>query len=298
MAATVGFSSWFDQDYVLQYPYDDYVDMHEYFEDVIAYEASKVVDMEDDDDSIGDTKPVSQDTTMNDAFLTKEEMIQFLLRYGKSFDYARRVVKNRKFGWDAFVEEMMFFDNMQNTGDLTMADASPDHESCLFLDHQTVDECYQTAIRIMDMTKQGDYLLVFGNTPFFVGRALEYLVSRITTDKTHRIVVCIPFSGTPNTDRESARLGGDLQPGIKNYVTMARYNTYFQFLQQIIPGLSTICQFLGKRRIPREKRIENNNSLKEPVVYIIDSITGGSGAAFLARILFHVMLCKNSNKLL
>lgn len=68
--------------------------------------------------------------------------------------------------------------------------------------HQNlVRSIYNAALRIRDNSKQGDNIVIFGNTPYFVGRALQSLISKDPNDSHYRNIIDFPFSGSPNRIR-------------------------------------------------------------------------------------------------
>lgn len=67
----------------------------------------------------------------------------------------------------------------------------PGHDLGLFT-QDTLRSVFATAKRIYDGTNEGDNIVIFGNTPYYVGRALKIL-SKSREDK--RNIVDFPFSG-------------------------------------------------------------------------------------------------------
>jgi hypothetical protein len=133
--------------------------------------------------------------------------------------------------------------------------------SISFLSKGLIEETYRTAQRILATTSQGDYLVSFGNTPYFVGRALEKLASKDPKNPEHRKIVFFPFSGSPNRVR----------PG--NYPTPA------DFIGQ------ENLDFFTRHLLPEQKLTPDNEDLTNHAIHIIDVIASGAGPAFFIETL-------------
>jgi len=123
-----------------------------------------------------------------------------------------------------------------------------------FLTHECINDINSAALSILNQTKDGDRLVIFGNSPFFVGRALKSILSRVTHIK--RVLIEFPFSGAPNGSR------GIFQP--KNIVTPSR-----------LAHLRT--------RLRRNGLSSQNPALLENDTYFIDVVGMGSGFVFVAE---------------
>jgi len=69
-----------------------------------------------------------------------------------------------------------------------------------FLDQEMIANNMIVANRILAMTSPGDNIIIFGNTPYFVGRALQLIGASDESKK--RNVIEFPFSGAPNQLRD------------------------------------------------------------------------------------------------
>ena len=125
-----------------------------------------------------------------------------------------------------------------------------------FLTHDLINNIFVTAERIMRETKQGDYIVIFGNTPYFVGRALKQLISRSSLDEHYRKIIEFPFSGSPNRARPYKR------PNRKDFVTKER-------LLHL------------KHRLKKSGLHPSNPDLIDASVYFVDALTSGSGPAYV-----------------
>lgn len=83
-----------------------------------------------------------------------------------------------------------------------------------FLTQDLIGRIYEVAQRMMKSSKPGDNFVIFGNTPYFVGRALKKIISDTPGDDHYRHVIEFPFSGSPNQTRDI--------PDAKNIVTFKR----------------------------------------------------------------------------
>ncbi len=124
-----------------------------------------------------------------------------------------------------------------------------------FFDQQLVADIYITAKRIMGLTKKGDYIIIFGNTPYFVGRALSKLISLDPSNENYREIIEFPFSGSPNRVRPLSF------PTYKDIVTSERLKYLQTRLKKV--GLSP-----------------ENKNLQKHGIYFLDVIATGSGVAY------------------
>jgi hypothetical protein len=106
----------------------------------------------------------------------------------------------------------------------------------------------------MNVTKQGDYIIIFGNTPYFVGRALQKIASNKPNDSNYRVIIEFPFSGSPNSQRNLATS--------KDLVTQSRLDHLKKRFKKV--GLD-----------PDNKQLQNHS------VYFIDVIASGGGLAYV-----------------
>lgn len=121
-----------------------------------------------------------------------------------------------------------------------------------YLTQDNISSVYKTAMRIIEQTADGDNLVIFGNTPYFVGRALK----RILQDRPdlNRNIIEFPFSGSPNRVRP-----GNF-PDFRDYVTKERHNHL-------------------KARLKEHKLL--GDDLLGKTTFFIDVIASGSGPAFV-----------------
>lgn len=125
-----------------------------------------------------------------------------------------------------------------------------------FFTHELVNAVYQGAKKIMDFSNQGDNIVIFGNTPYFVGRALSFLISNDVSAPNHRTLIELPFSGAPNRVRERSF------PTTKNIVTAERLAHLKKRLSKL--GLSS-----------------DNLELQNQQTHFVDVIGSGSGIAYV-----------------
>lgn len=137
-----------------------------------------------------------------------------------------------------------------------------------FFDQKLVDDIYQTAKRIMKLTHQGDCIVIFGNTPYFVGRALHKLISLNPDNENYRTIIEFPFSGSPNRVRPLSF------PDYKNLVTSERLEHLQTRLQKV--GLSI-----------------ENKSLQKQGIYFVDVIATGSGVAYVIEEILRSFITAN-----
>lgn len=127
-----------------------------------------------------------------------------------------------------------------------------------FFTQELVKNIYTVAQRIMNATQPGDYIIIFGNTPYFVGRALQKLVSKDPSDQNFRQIIIFPFSGSPNR----VMLMRTMASPLKNIVTPERFVHLKQRLTAV--GLTP-----------------KNEDLNKHGVYFVDVIASGSGPAYV-----------------
>lgn len=73
------------------------------------------------------------------------------------------------------------------------------HPLC-HLTQDLIKNIVASAQRILKKTTQGDDIVIFGNTSYYIGRVLERLVSNDKIDDNYRRLIFFPFSGSPNSD--------------------------------------------------------------------------------------------------
>lgn len=125
-----------------------------------------------------------------------------------------------------------------------------------FLTRDFIERIFTGAQRIMDNTKTGDHLVIFGNSPYFIGRALKFLVSTDPQDDLYRRIIDFPFSGPPNKQRPGC------YPQRRDLVTPER--------------LAHL-----KRRMANVGLSSSNQELLAHPTYFIDVIGSGSGIAYM-----------------
>lgn len=121
-----------------------------------------------------------------------------------------------------------------------------------------IKNIYHGAKKILSMSHKGDYIVIFGNTPYFVGRALNRLASTNPKKQSYRHVVPFPFSGSPNRNRWE---DGEL-PTPENLVTPSRLRHLKERLKNV--GLS--C---------------DNEKLLKVNTYFVDAIGSGKGPLYV-----------------
>ena len=127
-----------------------------------------------------------------------------------------------------------------------------------YLTKELIQDIYKTAKRIMDNTKRGEVLVVFGNSPALIGKALEKLVSKNPEDMNYRKLIWFAFSGSPN--------------GIRNVP-----HTYSIVTPERLDHL--------KKRI--EKSALMSKELLKHKVYFIDAIGSGGGLSYVMGEILH-----------
>lgn len=125
------------------------------------------------------------------------------------------------------------------------------------LSQKMLDNIYRTARSILEVTKPEDTLLIFGNTPYFVGRALKQITMEGALGKEEKQnIIMFPFSGSPNRIRPGSF------PDLKNLVTENRLRHLQKRMREV--GLW-----------PRGEAFRKNGTL-----HIVDVYGSGSGPAY------------------
>jgi hypothetical protein len=184
-------------------------------------------------------------------FLSAEEVARAFTNrpsYGKRFKY-EDIIKNEN------VFNSKYFgvpedENERKSHFLT--------NSIGFLTPEFIMGIYQGAQKIMKMTQPGDRIVIFGNSPVFVGRALNHLLSKDESHENYRHLINFPFSGAPNGERE-----GSIKK-LKDIVTPERHKHLKERMRSV--GL----------------HVENGDLLKG-VTYFVDLVASGSGIAYVAE---------------
>lgn len=125
-----------------------------------------------------------------------------------------------------------------------------------FLNQKMIEDILQVAKRILNITVENDRIVIFGNTPYFVGRAIQFLINQ-SDSPIHPTIINFPFSGAPNTitSRNACHYEDDL-------VTPKRL-VHFQ------------------KRLNSLGLMSNNADLLKGTTYIVDVIGSASGPAFM-----------------
>lgn len=131
------------------------------------------------------------------------------------------------------------------------------HHPLGFFTQELVHNIYGVAKKIMATTKQGDYIVIFGNTPYFVGRALQQLIAHQPDNPNYRLLIEFPFSGSPNRVREN---NIPLEAGV-DVVTADR----LRHLQDRLKKVGLI----------------DNPDLANHAVYLVDVVASGGGPAYV-----------------
>ncbi|MEH0002316.1 MAG: hypothetical protein V6Z78_01920 [Holosporaceae bacterium] len=120
---------------------------------------------------------------------------------------------------------------------------------------KNVNHFIKVAHQIMALSDTGDTFVIFGCSPYFVGRALEHVCGQ-KGPASIRNVVFFPFSGSPNHSRL-----GSLQTDADN-VTESRYHHLQNRLKNA--GLTSA-----------------NPALNDHTIHFVDVIGSGAGPAFV-----------------
>lgn len=123
-----------------------------------------------------------------------------------------------------------------------------------FLTQEMIRDTLSVARKIIAQTTPEDRVIIFGNTPYFIGRALDHLIS--LSDTPAPKVIYLPFSGAPNI--RSARNAGGWH---KDMVTAERLEHF-------------------KGRLTQAGLMADNKEMLKGTTYIVDVIGGGSGPSF------------------
>lgn len=127
-----------------------------------------------------------------------------------------------------------------------------------FLKRSDITEIVDVAYQIVNITRPGDNLVIFGNTPYWVGRALEMLVSKDKEHCSYRNIIYFPCSGCPGKPRNIVDFSNDI-------LTLYRQENFKQHI-------------MSKGLMPPSDLLRNPT-------YIIDVVgTGGGPAALIEAI--------------
>jgi len=122
-----------------------------------------------------------------------------------------------------------------------------------------LEEIYQTAKKILELTSYGDHLISLGQSPAYIVEALEELASENEDRENFRFIYKIPYSGAPD------------------YFCL---NTHYKTLQ--LSNVITPHSLLYYRQILRDKGVCPSRLGACESIYIVDLVgTGGSFASFL-----------------
>jgi len=125
-----------------------------------------------------------------------------------------------------------------------------------FLTPELMISIYQSAYKIRNATQRGDRIVIFGNTPVFVGRALSHLISSNREDENYRQLLLFPFSGSPNRVRQRNFLE------VRDWVTKERHEHLKA--RMALLGLSS-----------------DHDELLKGTTHFVDVIASGSGIAYV-----------------
>jgi hypothetical protein len=134
-----------------------------------------------------------------------------------------------------------------------------------FLERGSIHELAKAANQIIQMTAEGDVLLMFGNTPSLLGRILKHRIEGQFPElpKVDREVILFPFSGAPNKIRKEIT-----EDTLKNVTTPERVD------------------YFNKSHLARHGLTSDNPKLQDRTLWIFDLIVSGSGPAFTLAQLF------------
>ena len=134
-----------------------------------------------------------------------------------------------------------------------------------FLNQKLMKDVFIAAQRIIKMTKPGDNIVVFGNTPYFVGRAIKLIMEKDQSLSPN--VIEFPFSGSPNRIRPGSF------PNPEDIVTKDRLT----HLQQ---------------RLRKQGLMADNPELFKRKTYFMDIIASGAGIAYTIETILHDIKAK------
>lgn len=137
-----------------------------------------------------------------------------------------------------------------------------------YLSQDNIDSVYEAALKILALTKQNDNIVIFGNSPYFIGRTLKLMIESEPGIK--RNIIEFPFSGSPNR----TRAGGNF-PDIRNLVTPER--------------LSHLKARLSKAGLMADQA----DALSRVSTYFVDVIASGSGPAYVLETILRDFKEKN-----
>lgn len=142
------------------------------------------------------------------------------------------------------------------------------HNALSFLTQKMIRDIRAVAQKIIDATTEQDRIVIFGNTPYFVGRAMEHLLQN-AVPSNKRTLIYLPFSGAPNTRSVRNLFGAS-----DDVVTDERFAHFKKRLETL--GLSP-----------------ENPSMREGTTYIVDVIGSGAGPAFTIKTILREFLKRN-----
>jgi len=122
-----------------------------------------------------------------------------------------------------------------------------------FLSQKNITSVFTAAKGILKATSREDNIVIFGNTPYFVGRALQMLAEE--NPEIKRNIIIFPFSGSPNSVRPNNF------PNNNDIVTSE--------------NLSHL-----KKRLRGHGLMADNPELLTKETYFVDCIASGSGPAY------------------
>lgn len=128
-----------------------------------------------------------------------------------------------------------------------------------FLDQELIGWNLAAARRILRFATSQDRVIIFGNTPYFLGRGIEFLTKerqKLDASYLPPKLIYLPFSGAPNVESTRNATGFT-----KDVVTPDRLAHFQRRLKNL--GLSS-----------------ENPELLEGTTYIVDVIGAGSGPSF------------------
>lgn len=125
-----------------------------------------------------------------------------------------------------------------------------------FFSHELIQNVYENALMIMRQSAQGDTLVIFGNSPYFIGRALSHLIAEDAEQPNYRHIIEFPFSDTPNRIR-----GGNNFADLRDILTRERLDHF-------------------RERMYRAGLTHLNQQLSTHATYFIDVVASGGGIAF------------------
>lgn len=141
-----------------------------------------------------------------------------------------------------------------------------------FLGTPDIRQIIRDSRNLINQTNNKDTFIIFGNTPYFIGRAMKMLGSNDPQDTNYRNIIFIPFSGTPNRAVRPNILFGKIEERDVHGRAVSSLSEIDLTSPDRIKHLETHMKTLGIS--------PSNESLGRGTIYLIDVIGSGAGPAF------------------